>query len=105
MRVPIRLSAQSPWRKVAAMLVIALLTTAGAAVIHGIRPARALGNVFYDWFYKHRPIEDQSGKSVVIVAVDQKSLDYVDEQMRRGWPWPRDVWPHLIHYLENAGAK
>ena len=100
-----RLSAQSPWRRVLAVIVIAAITTGGAGLVQNSRPIQQLGNVFYDWFYRRRPIEDQSGKSVVILAVDQRSLDYVDEHLHRGWPWPRDFWPHVIHYLQKAQAR
>jgi adenylate cyclase len=105
MRAPIRLSAQSPWRRVMAMLVIAAITTAGAALVLNSRPIQQLGNVFYDWFYRRRPVEDQSAKSVVILAVDQHSLDFADEHLHRGWPWPRDFWPHAINYLQKAHAR
>jgi len=105
MRPPLRLSAQSPWRRVLAIVVIAGITTIGSAVVENTRPVQQLGNVFYDWFYRRRPVEDQSGKSVVILAVDQRSLDYVDEHLHRGWPWPRDFWPHVIHYLQKAQAR
>src|SRR5260370_1456626 len=102
MRASLHLSAQSPWRRVVAMLAIAILTTIAASLVLNTRPIQQLGNVFYDWFYRRRPIEDQSAKSVVIIAVDKYSLKYVNDNLHRGWPWPRDYWPHIIHYLENA---
>jgi class 3 adenylate cyclase/CHASE2 domain-containing sensor protein len=105
MRPIAHLSAQSPWRRVVAMLLIAISTTTAAALIQSSRPIQQLGNVFYDWFYRQRPIEDQSAKSVLLIKVDQYSLDYVNKHLHRGWPWPRDYWPHIIHYLEKAKAK
>src|SRR5262249_21761401 len=34
-----------------------------------------------------------------------KSLDYVDENQKFGWPWPRDFWVLMLKYLQSAGAR
>jgi len=60
---------------------------------------------FYDTFYLLRPQEDQARRDIVIVAVDQTSLDAVDKSMKFGWPWPRELYGSIIQYAENAGAQ
>ena len=52
-----------------------------------------------------RPAESQTDGNVVIVAVDQRSLDAVDKQFHYGWPWPRELLGHILTYLDKAGAK
>ncbi|HDP68060.1 MAG TPA: CHASE2 domain-containing protein, partial [Candidatus Marinimicrobia bacterium] len=34
----------------------------------------------------------QAFDGVVIIAVDQNSLDYFQENLQLLWPWPRDVY-------------
>jgi adenylate cyclase len=64
-----------------------------------------ISDAFYTWFYRQRPVESQQASDVVIVAVDQPSLDFIDKSNNRGWPWPRDYWGLVWKYLHDAGAK
>jgi adenylate cyclase len=41
---------------------------------------------------------------IVIVAVDQKSLDDLSSQSMINWPWPRQVYAPVIEYLSEADA-
>ena len=43
--------------------------------------------------------------SIVVVAIDQKSLDAVSVAYAQGWPWPRDYYAHVLTYLLGAGAR
>ena len=65
----------------------------------------ATNDLFYDIFYRLRPLEDQTHGPVVIVAADQDSLNDVDQALHYGWPWPRELWGNIATYLSNAGAK
>jgi adenylate cyclase len=42
--------------------------------------------------------------SVVIVTIDQNSLDFYERQ-QVGWPWPREFYALLLEYLRVGGAK
>jgi adenylate cyclase len=123
MRVPIRLSAQSPLRKVIAAVVAALIAVAAAQLL--LRATRTtddadkfppdpavpptasnfISDAFYTWFYRQRPVESQQSSDVVILTVDQRSLDYIDEHHHFGWPWPREFWPWAVKYAQEAGAR
>ncbi|MGH7357144.1 MAG: CHASE2 domain-containing protein [Candidatus Rokuibacteriota bacterium] len=43
--------------------------------------------------------------SIVIVVIDQTSLDTVAARIKRGWPWPRDFYAAILTYLLGAGAR
>ena len=113
MRIPRKLSPQSPARKLGAAGLIALLSCGlSVAVAHtpGLRIATGkLDNLLYDSFYRLRPIEDQSGGPIVIVAVDDKSLRQMSHpgpgKTGFGWPWPRQYWGALVDYMNAAGAR
>jgi adenylate cyclase len=42
--------------------------------------------------------------NIVIVAVDQKSLDALSAQKMINWPWPRQVYAPILAYLSEADA-
>ena len=64
-----------------------------------------LNNVMYDAFYRRRPAENQEKGPIVIIAVDDRSLDMVDQQTGIGWPWPRMIWGAVIQFCNAHGAK
>ena len=56
----------------------------------------------YDFFARHLNPASLSD-SIVIVAVDQQSLDALAKQDIL-WPWPRQVYAPIIEYLSEADA-
>jgi CHASE2 domain-containing sensor protein len=106
MRIAVQLSANSPWRKVLAAAAIAVISTCLAFVSGQSNPGRRIGEVFYNWFYTQRPVEDRSASSTVQIVVDDQSLTIMGAGDNGfGWPWPRDIWGHMIEYLQQKGAK
>lgn len=43
--------------------------------------------------------------SIVLVSVDQESLDWVTENMGIVWPWPRELFGAVIDNCRRRGAK
>jgi len=56
----------------------------------------------YDAFSRHLNPVGTSG-NVVIVQVDQQSIDALSEQGIT-WPWPRQIYAPIIEYLSEADA-
>jgi adenylate cyclase len=42
---------------------------------------------------------------VVLVVVDQRSLDFYEAEIGVTWPWPREFYVPVIEYCAGAGAK
>jgi adenylate cyclase len=106
--MPTALSANSPWRKVIAAAAIAVISTSIAIATTNSGFGQRIGDVFYNWFFNQRPIEDRTASTTVLVAVDDYSLQFLSkakETSSFGWPWPRDIWANMIDYFQNAGAK
>ena len=101
-----------PFRRLIAATLIAAVVSTGilllrAAPIVSI-PILRLDDTLYDSLYQWRPIEDRQGSQVVIVAVDQGSLEAIDQAKgyEKGWPWPRRYWGSLAEYLsEDCHAR
>jgi len=109
MRGVARIWSHSTASKVLAAALIALVS---AVVLTGARYAPgasqavgALDELFYDLCFQLRTPQDMTQGNVVIVAVDQKSLEVIDKNMQFGWPWPRDFWGLMVDYLNVAGAR
>ena len=47
---------------------------------------------------------ERAGKDIVIVLVDQYSLDTYNKQHNLSWPWPRQMYAVLIDFLKTGGA-
>ncbi|MDP1676532.1 MAG: adenylate/guanylate cyclase domain-containing protein [Bacteroidota bacterium] len=43
--------------------------------------------------------------NIVIVTIDQNSLQYFKKTIKTGWPWPRDFYALTTSYLAKSGAK
>jgi adenylate cyclase len=85
------------------IVILIVRATPGALI-----PIRRLDESLYDSLYQSRVIEDRQNSEVVIVAVDQASLEAIDQASgyQRGWPWPRKYWGSLLEYLsEDCHAK
>jgi adenylate cyclase len=42
---------------------------------------------------------------LVLVAIDQKSINFYRKHMQIGWPWPRSFYEILVDYLAQGGAR
>jgi len=47
----------------------------------------------------------RAGRDIVLVLVDQNSLDVYEKQQGMPWPWPREMYGYLVRYLKAGGAK
>jgi len=68
-------------------------------------PIRKLDDLFYDSAFSLRKVEPKLDAEVVIIAVDDKSIEVMDQVAHFGWPWPREYWGHMVKYLQECGAK
>ncbi len=63
-----------------------------------------LDNTLYDAFYHFRQPEDRSNGPIVIVTVDESSLEKFSA-IGYEWPWSRDTWAAVVQYMQSAGAR
>ncbi|UCE17108.1 MAG: adenylate/guanylate cyclase domain-containing protein [Gemmatimonadota bacterium] len=58
-----------------------------------------------DWRFKVLASPEKASDDIVIVAVDQKSLDYYEEMESLPWPWPRGLYEAVIEFVNRGGAQ
>jgi adenylate cyclase len=58
-----------------------------------------------DMRFRHHAGRLSPAGDIVIVTIDQNSIDYLKHRMDILWKWPRDVYAHVIRYASGGGAK
>ena len=47
----------------------------------------------------------RASADIVLLAVDQYSLDIYEKEQGLGWPWPRQIYAGVLDFLKAGGAK
>ncbi|MCX5888460.1 MAG: adenylate/guanylate cyclase domain-containing protein, partial [Deltaproteobacteria bacterium] len=87
-------------RAAAFLTLAALLLTLGLEIFGVIAPFRLKT---LDLLFRHVPLA-QASPEVVVVTVDQNDLDLTKDKGVT-WPWPRQLYEHIIDYCSQAGAR
>ena len=58
-----------------------------------------------DWLQLVFANRDNVRSDIVILYIDQKSIDFFQKSRGIGWPWPRDAYGLVVEYLNRAGAR
>ena len=60
--------------------------------------------VSWDWRMRQLARPLPSSDAIVIIALDQPSLDWMQKEQGLGWPWPREAYSALVDFCARAGA-
>ena len=58
-----------------------------------------------DILQRRLPEPQKARADIMIVYIDQKSIDAFRRSWNLGWPWPRDVYARAVTYLHQAGVR
>jgi len=61
-------------------------------------------NQVQDILYRNFQVE-RHPEEAVIIAIDQNSLDYFQNNLKLLWPWPREMYGVATGFLAHCGAK
>jgi adenylate cyclase len=84
----------------AAGAIVALVLIA----LRGTYPAQSLELKTLDWRFQALHDPARADTNIVIVDVDEASLDLLRRSLGR-FPWPRDVWAMVVQYLAAGDAR
>ena len=59
----------------------------------------------WDWRLQLFAKPSHAGGDIVLVLIDQKSLDVYADEQGLSWPWPREMYAYLLEYCHRAGAR
>lgn len=91
-------------KKLALALTIGLLSYGMVNLLRVTGVLKSIETVLLDQKFRLQAREDTS-KKVVIVALDQSSMNQFAEDLNIYWPWPREFHALVVDYLINDGAK
>ncbi len=82
-----------------------LFSAAAALLLSASGVLRPLEWKSYDQRLRSSAADSRSVENTALLLIDQKSLDYMEEEEGIGWPWPRSIYVPVIEYCRAAGAK
>ena len=85
-----------------------LVGLAAAALTLALRAAGLFAPLEWkSWDARLRLLEHPSAASreIVLVLIDQASLDFYEKEQGVSWPWPRQLYSALTDFLRTGGAK
>ena len=85
-------------------LAVGALVALLLVLLRGTYPAQSFELKTLDWRFRTLHDPARADTNVVIVDVDEVSLDLLRSSAGR-FPWPRDVWAMVVKYLATGGAK
>ncbi|MDX2127470.1 MAG: adenylate/guanylate cyclase domain-containing protein [Chloroherpetonaceae bacterium] len=62
-------------------------------------------NKILDKRFQYASHPELADTNIVMIAIDQNSLDYFEQELKFGFPWPRQFHGLVVDYLAKAGAK
>jgi CHASE2 domain-containing sensor protein len=77
----------------------------GIAGIGGARSLDSAEDAVFDKVIKSRPFEPPASKRVVVVEIDDCSIEHFLNQGEGGWPWSRQRHADLLDALDRAGIR
>jgi adenylate cyclase len=85
-------------------LAVGALVALLLVVLRGTYPAQSFELKTLDWRFRTLHDPARADSSVVIVDVDNLSLDVLRPSLGR-FPWARDAWVKVVRYLAKGGAR
>jgi adenylate cyclase len=59
----------------------------------------------WDWRVRLLARPGSATEQIVLILLDQKSLDWAAEENALSWPWPRETYALVADFCRRAGAK
>lgn len=69
------------------------------------RTLNSAENAVFDKVINWRPVEPKPSGRVVVVEIDECSIEYFRSRGEGGWPWSRQRHADLLDQLDRAGVK
>ena len=76
-----------------------------AIALHSLKAARPLEWKSWDLRLHLFAEPARASRDIVILLIDQYSLDVYEEQQGLSWPWPRQLYSAVTDYLRTGGAR
>lgn len=59
----------------------------------------------WDWRASLLARPGQATGAIRLILLDQQSLDWAEDNLGIPWPWPRELYAHLVHYCRRSNVN
>jgi len=93
-------------KKLTALIILSLVFFVIAG-LHLLGVFQFLENKSYDFRIRFwaDSIYSRPSDDIIVILVDQDSLDWAQRTRGWGWPWPRQAYAEIVNYMNLSGAK
>ena len=91
--------------KYARTAIIALGTTIFAVLFLAINVLSYPENKVYDTMMRATADRSMPSDDIMIILLDQESIDWAQQELGWSWPWPRKAYGDIVRYLADGGAN
>jgi class 3 adenylate cyclase/CHASE2 domain-containing sensor protein len=88
-----------------AALIIVVLLFAGISLLNFLGVFQFLENKSYDLRIRLLADFDRPSDDIIVILINQESLDWAQKERGWGWPWPRKAYAELLDYMKMGGAN
>jgi len=88
-----------------AALIIVFLVFAGISLLDFFGVFLFLENKSYDLRIRFMANSGRPSDDIIVILINQDSLDWAQKERGWGWPWPRKAYGELIDYMNLGGAN
>ncbi len=92
-------------RKLAQGSLIGLTAAILAALLHLTGALNRLEAVTWDWRARTMAAPGEASDEITLILLDQASLDWAENTMGLGWPWPREVYAAILGFCKIGNAR
>jgi adenylate cyclase len=92
-------------KKTITAALIALLVFIGVGLLHIVHTFDYLEYKAYDFRVKLFANSYKPSDDIMVILLDQDSIDWANEERGWGWPWPRKAYADIVDYMSRGGAK
>lgn len=92
-------------RPLAQALAIAIAATLAALLLYHANALNGIEGRLGDWRMRQLATPGAATDRIVTIIVDQTSLDQAESMFGLTWPWPREIYSHLLAFCQRGGAQ
>ena len=92
-------------KKIIAAVLIVLILFIGLGTLHFFRVFDHLEYKAYDFRVKLFADSAKPSDDIIVILLDQYSIDWARQEHGWGWPWPRKAYAEIVDFMNLGGAR
>ena len=86
-------------------LAVGIVVLSVCLAFHALGLFRTLEWTTWDWRLQLLSDSSRADPDIVLILVDQPSLDLYEKEMALPWPWPREMYAAIVNHCRQGGSR